>query len=70
MFIKTDILGRLVLVIFHFIMHTVKIISVYVHVSPKPHINVLYFLNENEKKVVLYFKNNEITKYIKITRYK
>ncbi len=39
---------------FHFIMHTVKIISVYVHILPKPHINVLYFLNENEKRVVLY----------------
>ncbi len=29
------------LVIFHFSMHTVKIISVYVHILPKPHINVL-----------------------------
>ncbi len=47
------------LVIFHFIMHTVKIISVYVHVFPKPHINVLYFLYENEKRVVLYFEENE-----------
>ncbi len=31
------------LVIFNFIMHTVKLISVYVHILPKPHINVLYF---------------------------
>ncbi len=41
-------------------MHTVKIISAYVHVLPKPHINVLhFFLNENEKRVVLYFEENE-----------
>ncbi len=39
------------LVIFHFIMHTVKIISLYVHILPKPHINVLN-LEENEKAVV------------------
>ncbi len=39
------------LVIFNFIMHTVKIISVYVHILPKPHINVLNF-EENEKAVV------------------
>ncbi len=39
------------LVIFHFIMHTVKIISVYVHILPKPHNNVLNF-EENEKAVV------------------
>ncbi len=39
-------------------MHTVKIISVYVHILPKPHI-VLYILNENEKGVVLYFEGNE-----------
>ncbi len=32
-------------------MHTVKIISVYVHILPKPHINVLN-LEENEKAVV------------------
>ncbi len=31
----------------------------YVHVLPKPHINVLYFLYENEKRVVLYFEENE-----------
>ncbi len=39
------------LVIFHFIMHSVKIISVHVHILPKPHINVLYF-EANEKAVV------------------
>ncbi len=33
--------------------------SVYVHILPKPHINVEYFLNENEKKDVLYFEENE-----------
>ncbi len=43
---------------FHFIMHTVKIIRVHVHILPKPHINVLYFLNENKKRVVLYFEEN------------
>ncbi len=43
------------LVIFH-VMHTVKIISAYLHILPKPHINVLYFFNENEKRVVLYFE--------------
>ncbi len=32
-------------------MHTVKIIRVYVHTLPKPHINVLYF-EENEKAAV------------------
>ncbi len=42
------------LVIFHFIMHTVKIISVYVHILPKPHNNVLNF-EENEKAVVISF---------------
>ncbi len=47
------------LVIFHFIVHTVKIISAYVHVLLKPHINVLYFCNENEKRVALYFEENE-----------
>ncbi len=40
-------------------MHTVKIISVYVHILPKPHTNVLYFLNENEKRVALYLEENE-----------
>ncbi len=42
-------------------MYTVKINSVglYVHILPKPHINVLYFLNENEKRVVLYYEENE-----------
>ncbi len=38
------------LVIFYFIMHTVKLIRVYVHILPKPHINVLYF----EEKVVVF----------------
>ncbi len=47
------------LVIFHFIIHSVKIIRVYVHILPKPHINVLYFQNENEKGCVLYFEENE-----------
>ncbi len=47
------------LVIFNFIVHTVKIISAYVHVLLKPHINVLYFYNENEKRVALYFEENE-----------
>ncbi len=37
----------------------VKIISVYVHVLPKPHINVLYFKNENKKRVVLYFRKRK-----------
>ncbi len=39
-------------VIFHFIIHTVKILRVYVDILPKP--CVLYFLNENEKRVVFY----------------
>ncbi len=47
------------LVIFHFITHAVKIISVYVHTLPEPHTNVLHFLNENEKIVVLYFEENK-----------
>ncbi len=47
------------MLIFNFITHTVKIISVYVHILSKPHINVLYFLNENIKRVVLYFEENE-----------
>ncbi len=46
------------LVIFNFIVHRVKIIRC-VHILPKPHINVLYFSNENEKRVVLYFEENE-----------
>ncbi len=50
---------RLVLIIFHFIMHTVKIFTVYVHILPKPPINVLHFFNENEERVVLYFEENE-----------
>ncbi len=29
------------------------------HILPKPHINVLYFQNENEKGCVLYFEENE-----------
>ncbi len=29
------------------------------HILPKPHINVLYFKNKNEKRVVLYFEENE-----------
>ncbi len=29
------------------------------HILPKSHINVLYFLNENEKRVVLCFEENE-----------
>ncbi len=39
------------LVIFHFSMHTVKIISVYVHILPKTQIHVLNF-EENEKAAV------------------
>ncbi len=45
------------LVIFHFITHAVKIINV--HTLPEPHTNVLHFLNENEKIVVLYFEENK-----------
>ncbi len=44
--------GRLALVIVHFIMHTVKIIRVYVHILFKPLINVLYF--EENKMVVVF----------------
>ncbi len=42
------------LVIFHFIMHTVKIISVCVHIFPKPHINVLYIFQMKTKRELFY----------------
>ncbi len=47
------------LVIFH-VMHTVKIISAYLHILPKPHINVLYiFLMKTKRELFYILKKNE-----------
>ncbi len=52
--------GRLVLVIFHFIMHTRQSEYMWhVHILPKPHINVLYFFNETEKSCFIFWRKRK-----------